>query len=173
QDYLLSPCGPTPPGCASGPRHRRLPCRVNVTFKRPGTDTVTASRIGAGSWEESHGRHTRNAVSVGHRNDRDLLGRLLGLWQVDRPEHLAVRREEDDARSHVHGRGRIFPGEPLRPVGLSIQKRRSPRPHPGSVHWHHLRLASRSLVDHRWEFLHWVAAGLWLDDALGPQGRPL
>src|SRR5437773_5741503 len=70
QDYLLSPCGPTPPGCASGPRHRRLPCLVNVTFKRPRTDTVTASRIGAGSWEESHGRHLVCRLLLEKKNNR-------------------------------------------------------------------------------------------------------
>src|SRR5438309_5964145 len=70
---------------------------------------MIARRTGLGRGRNSDGGHTRDSVPVGRRYDRTVRGRLLGIWQVDRPERVAVGRQEGDARAHVHGRVEYFP----------------------------------------------------------------
>src|SRR3989449_3767861 len=120
---------------------------------------VIARGTGLGSGRKSNGGHTRDSVPVGRRYDRRVRGRLLGLWKVDRPECVAVRREEGDARTHVHGRGGVLPRQSIRALGIPVQERRGPRADSRSVHRDHVRLAPALL---------WIIGGNffigWLQD---------
>src|SRR5437667_7591398 len=144
---------------------------VNVTFKRPDRVTRAARSHGVGTRRSSDGRGRlpANAVSVGRRDDRTVCGRVLGLRKVDRPERVAIQREEDHAGAYVYGRRGVLSGEPVCPVGLPVQECRRARSDPRAVYWCYVWLAARVAVDHRRELLHRLAAGLRLDDAVCPE----
>src|SRR2546427_581005 len=126
-----------------------------------------------GAGRRYRGRHSGNSVSVGRGHDCAVCDCVLGLWEVDRSERLAIRCEEGDAGAHVHGWRRVLSRESVRPVGLSIQERRRARPDSRSVYRHHVRLDPRSHLDHRRELLHRLASGLRINDVVGPKGGPL
>src|SRR2546425_6046965 len=137
------------------------PGPVNVTFKRSGKNTRGSSSHGVrGAGRRDRGRHSVNSVSVGRRHDRTVWSRVLGLWKVDRPERVAIQREEGDAGAHVHGRRGVLSRESVRPLGLSVQEYRGPRTDSRSVHWNHVRMASCPPVDHRRALFFWMAARL-------------
>ena len=135
---------------------------------------MPAPRMGVrGAGRRNRGRHSVNSVSVGRRDDGTVCGRVLGIREVDRPERLAVQREEGHPGAHVHGRRRVLSRESVRALGLPIQERRGARAHFGPLHRSHIWMASRAPVDYRRKLLHRVASGLRFDDAVGPQGGPL
>src|SRR3989475_3848383 len=119
------------------------------------------------------GGHSVNSVSVGRRDDRIVWDRVLGIREVDRPERVAIRREEGDAGAHVHGWRRVLSRESVRPLGLSVQERRRARTDFGSVHRDHVRMASRAALDHRREIFYWLAFGLRRDDVFCSERKAL
>src|SRR5437879_2958665 len=62
-----------------------------------------------GAGRKYRGRHSGNSVSVGRWHDCAVCDCVLGLWEVDRSERLAIRCEEGDAGAHVHGWRRVLP----------------------------------------------------------------
>src|SRR3989441_5180238 len=143
---------------------------VNVTFKRPDRVTRAARSHGVGTRRSSDGRLPANAVSVGRRDDRTVCGRVLGLRKVDRPERVAIQREEDHAGAYVHGRRGVLSGEPVCPVGLPVQECRRARSDPRAVYRCHVWMVARVAVDHRRELFYRLAAGLRLEEAFWPPG---
>src|SRR3989442_329463 len=90
--------------------------------------------MGLGSRRRYCDRPSVNAVSVGRRDDWTVWGRVLGIRKVDRPERVAVQREEDHAGTHVHGWRGVLPGKSVRPMGISVQECLGPRTDPVPVH---------------------------------------
>src|SRR2546425_13261703 len=129
--------------------------------------------MGVGSRRRYCDRPSVNAVSVGRRDDWTVWGRVLGIRKVDRPERVAVQREEDHAGTHVDGWRGVLPGKSVRPMGISGQKCRGPRTDPGPVPRDNIWVAARAALDHWRELLHRLALGLRRDDVVCPGKRPL
>src|SRR5207249_11259474 len=106
-----------------------------------------------GAGRRNRGRHSVNSVSVGRRDDGTVSGRVLGIWEVDRPECLAVQREDGHAGAHVHGRRRVLSRESVRALGLPIEERRGVLANLGTLLRRIMWMASGSVVAY-WRVFH-------------------